>query len=294
MGLSRGSGLSNGSGLYGGFSGLSAGSGLTGANILPQTTAWQAAVVANGGSVSPGRLVIVNQFIAAEVSAGTWALTDDYWGFWAENAVQALTSLKQLRLAAAVNSPTFTANLGYAPDGVTNYINTGFAPLTHAVAMSAANARGGIYERTDVNANTTSMGSSGGVGGVIIRMRPRNASTTALLEVQANGGGGSVFTLPVSDSRGFTTASRNGATAAECFGYKNGAVMTRTTAPIAFGAALPSQTLYLGALNNSGSAANFRSAALGFSAIGAAFSALQEAAQYNNAQAWAAAVGASV
>ena len=42
--------------------------------------AWRDAVVANGGSVSLARLVVVDQFVFAEKAAGLWALTDDYRG----------------------------------------------------------------------------------------------------------------------------------------------------------------------------------------------------------------------
>lgn len=48
--------------------------------------AWRDAVVANGGSVSLARLIVVDRFVFNEKASGTWTLTDDYLGFWAENA----------------------------------------------------------------------------------------------------------------------------------------------------------------------------------------------------------------
>ena len=77
---------------------------------------WRDAVVANGGSVSLARQIVVDQFVFSEKEAGNWALTDDYLGLWAENAAQALTSLKQRRLATALQEQAF-ADLPYVPLG---------------------------------------------------------------------------------------------------------------------------------------------------------------------------------
>lgn len=283
MGMSRGSGLSNGSGLYGGFSGLSAGYGLTESGILPQTYAWQVAVAANGGSVSPGRLAIVNQFIAAEVGAGNWALTDDYWGLWAENAIQALTSLKQRRLATAVNSPTFTVNAGYAFDGTTNYINTDFVPSTHAVAMTGTSLGLSVYERTNVG-STTYHGTRQ-TASRNLYLSPRTFSSVYL--GGANGDTGNLGS--VGNSRGLTSVEQSAGTV----GYDKNGVSVGTVTPTV-GSTLPSFSIYLGAYNASGTPTGFRAASVGLAVARAALSAPQKLAQYNNIQAFATAVGAQV
>jgi hypothetical protein len=253
--------------------------------------AWRDAVVANGSSVSLARLVIVDQFVFSEKESGCWALTDDYLGFWAENAAQALTSLKQRRLAAAINSPIFTADRHYAFDGSTSYIDTGFIANTHASSMTASSVHIELYERTDVNgtANATALGVTSG-SSRSMRVITRNNSTAL---GYANGGS-ATFTLPSNTSLGLTQLGRLSATAADVYGYKNGVSMPRTVDPGAVGAPLPSHSLFVGGLNNQGVYNSGRTASVGFAAWGAALASGQCLARYNAVQAWATSVGANV
>lgn len=260
-------------------------------SVEGETAAYAAAVVANGGTVSDARVAILNTFIRAEKFSGAWALTDDYWALWAESEAQGLTSLKQLRLATVVAAPTFTEDAGYAFNGTTQYINTGFLPATHAVAMAATSARIAVYERTNVAAGTYAAGVAN-TSSRRLAIVPRGASgVNAAGEMNAEIGS---FTLPAADSLGFVAVSRAGATAANCAAYKNGSAMTRVVDPSAFGATLPTAALYVGGLNSAGTFATGRASSLGFVCVGAALSAAQEAAQYAAVQAFATAVGAQV
>jgi hypothetical protein len=256
---------------------------------LDTLNAWVASVVANGGTVSAGRAVIVGTFIAAERASGAWDLTDDYWGLWAENLAQALTSLKQRRLAVATNSPTFTTDRGYAFNGTTQYIDTGFIPLTHAAVMTATSIHLEVYERAELSANTYAAGVINSLSRAIT-MRPRAAGNAF---VQA-GSAAATFTLPSASSLGLTQGGRNGAAVTDVYGSKNGVSMTRTVDPAAVGVSLPANSIFLGAYNNVGTAAGFRAASIGFSAVGAALSQAQRLARYNAVQAWATSVGANV
>lgn len=259
------------------------------ASPFARANLWASAVAAAGGTVSAGRFSVVATFIAAEMASGAWWRTDDYQGLWAENAAQALTSLKQRRLATAVNSPTFTADRGYAFDGATNYIDTGFVPSTHALVGTVSSAHFELYERTNLSSNTYA-------GGVVnaasraITIRPR-VTGNALLGASSGSG---TFTLPVASSLGLSQTGRNGSLATDVYGAKNGVDMVRTVDPTSVGATLPSNSIMLGAYSNVGAAAGFRASSLGFAAIGAALSGAQRLARYNAVQAWATAVGAQV
>ena len=250
---------------------------------------WRDAVVANGGSVSLDRLIIVDQFVFSEKDAGLWGLTDDYWGFWAENAIQALTSLKQRRLATAVNVPTFTANRDYTTNGTTSYVNLVFVPSTNALSMTTDSVHAEIYERTNVTASASAMGASSG-SNRSINLGPRIGGN-------AVGGGNSAdgtFTLPAADSRGLTQLGRNGALTTNAYGAKNGVDMTRTVTPAAVGASLSAHAIFVGALNNAGTPIGFRASSYGYASAGAALSGAQRLARYTNVQAWATSVGANV
>ena len=258
-----------------------------GASVLPEAELWAGAVRANGGSVVNEDVAIVSAFIAAEIAAGAWALTDDYLGFWAPSAGQARVSIKQRRLATVTAAPTFTANRGYAFDGSTQFVDTGFVPSTHGVNCTGTAQRLGVYERTNIS-------SSGVSAGTI------DAATRALTLINRNGANasgranhsGTNFALSVADSRGLKTVSRaDGGLAV--LGYDRGVRLTDGTAA-SVGTAAPTRAIYVGAVNNAGSAGSFRAASTGFVVVGGPLSDAQELAQYNNVQAWATIRGAQV
>lgn len=250
---------------------------------------WKAQVETNGGSVSLARLIIVDQFVFAEKASGTWALTDDYWGVWAENAIQALTSLKQRRLAVAVNSPTFTTDRGYVGDGVSSYINLGFDCSVNGINCTGTNQRIGAYERTN-------LASAGATVSVV------NGTTQALTIVNRNSGGSTAigrqnfstasFTLSPQDSRGLKATSRAGGGTTSLM-YDRGVRLTDATG-LTVGSAAPTGALYAMAQNTSGVATGFRACSLGFVVVGGPLSDAQELAQYANIQAFATSVGANV
>lgn len=249
-------------------------------------TAWAASVVTNGGTVSAGRLVTVAMFVQAEKAAGTWARTDDYWGLWGENAPQALTSLKQRRLAAAVAAPTFVADRHYAFNGTTQYITTGFIPGTHAVAMAGDNLRIAVYERTNaitsIRAGTTDNATRA------LYITPHSTSHIFVGACNASVN----IVSGVGDMSGFSAASRAPA-ATSLVAWNDGAAL----GSLAWGASaavLPTREIYLGCVNNVGVAGSFGACSLGLVCVGASLTAPQEAAQYANVQAWATAIGANV
>src|SRR5215813_10721680 len=97
------------------------------------TSAWINAVVLNGGSVSRQRAMLVDDLIVGLKADGIWTKLDRLWLFAAENAKTALTDLVGLTLATAVSSPTFTIDKGYAGNGTSSYIDTGFNTSTSGV-----------------------------------------------------------------------------------------------------------------------------------------------------------------
>lgn len=251
--------------------------------------AYRASVQGNGGTVSDARMAVINTFVGAEKASGAWALTDDYWPLWAENATQALTSLKQRRLAAVTAAPTFTADRDYAFNGSTQYIDTGFVPSTLAVVMTGTSQRLGVYERTNVSSSGLAVGTTA----VALRrmtLGPRNG-TTMSGALNTTGGTGTI-TLGLADSRGLKVVSR-AAGGMTVKGYDRGMPLTDAVAG-SVGTALSEYSLFVGGNNNMGALASARAASVGFVVIGAPLSDAQELAQYNAVQAFATAVGAQV
>lgn len=252
-----------------------------GASYDADAQAWFDAVVTAGGAVSDTRKGHINTFILAEKSAGTWALTDDYWMLAAESATQALVSLKQLRTATAVNAPTFTVDEGYTGDATTSYIDTGFDPTTDAVALTLTSARLAMYLSTtgrmgaQTGSNTTRL-QFGRIGGSKMSM---GVSCDVL------SGTSSGFTSPVA----LIAASRDGTT---WTGWLRG-VSTEVIVPTP-GLALPGVPLFILANNDNGSAASLVGTQCRFACVGAALTAGQESDQYDNLQVLMTAIGANL
>jgi hypothetical protein len=90
-------------------------------------TAWAAAVVTAGGTVSGTQLTNVCNLIVAYKAAGVYALMDEEWLYASENAFTAKVSIvAPYHSHTLVNSPVFTANRGYAGGTGPDYINTGY------------------------------------------------------------------------------------------------------------------------------------------------------------------------
>lgn len=251
--------------------------------------AWEAVVIAAGGSVSLARRVVVDQFVFSEKASGAWMLTDDYWALWAENAPQALVSLKQKRTATPVNTPAFTADRHYTFDGATSYLNTGFIPGSHGINYTGTSQRIAAYERINLSASGAAAGTRIGTGSSI-SIIPRNG--TAFSGSTNNSAGSVSFTLSVADSRGLKALSRAGG-GTTALGYDRGVRLPDATG-LTVGSSAPAVALSIGCINSNGTPISLRAASVGFVAIGGPLSDAQELAQYNAVQAWATSVGANV
>ena len=197
-----------------------------------------------------------------------------------------MTSLKQRRLATAVAAPTFTTDRGYAFNGTTQYLNTGFIPSTNGINCTGTNQRLGVYERTNVSSAGISAGTLDAAGrNLTINNRTGTTATSRTNGLTAS------FTLSVNDSRGLKAASRAGGGSTVKM-FNRGVKLTDAT--IAAGTAAPTRAIYVACFNNAGTAASFRASSVGFVVVGGPLSDAQELAQYNAIQAWATSVGANV
>jgi hypothetical protein len=250
---------------------------------------YAAEVVVNGGTVSVDREALLRALVGASMDCGHWWNTDDIALLTAENAPQALITLKGRRLMTAVNGPTFTIDRGYAFDGATQYIDTNHNLATDSRAMAGPNVRIGAYETVNLQATTTTMGAT--VSGVAtVSMRSRSASTTMLGSIAS---GSVTFTISA-DSRRLKVLSRaDGGTTVK--GWDAGAALTDQTAASAQNV-LPSANLFLAARSNSGVADQFRAATLASAEWGAPLpdGTAAELAWYNALQAHMTAIGANV
>lgn len=177
--------------------------------------AWKAAVIAAGGTVSSTREGHLNTLVNGLIADGVWAKLDRLWVFGAENTQSALIDLKALDQAAEVNSPTFTANKGYAGNGFTSYINTTFNAATQGVNYTLNSANVSIWCNGNFRPPATVAQTGVLSGSSLMDLLSYTAVFGPVgLGFRMNGGGAA---LTSSADAGVFTAQRTGTTAIEGF-----------------------------------------------------------------------------
>lgn len=222
-------------------------------------------------SVQPDatRKALIDTFISGLVSNGIWAKLDAAGILRAHDAQAARLELKNpgTRTLTAVNSPTFTTDRGYAGNGTTSYLSTGFIPSTHGVNLTLNSASLGCYVSAG---NTTGDNNAYLLGTTGLRFLPRRA-TGDTFRSNINGSGLSDFAAQ-STRLGLWAVNRSGASAVQ--GYRNGASQgSDTDASVA----LDTTELFICAWNNAGSRAGTANNEIGFWFVGGSLTAGEHA-----------------
>lgn len=230
-------------------------------------------------SVTPqgNRQYLIEDTIQRYKAAGLWSRFDALWMPAAHDGQAGRLNWKDpSRFACtAVNSPTFTADRGYASDGATSYLDTGFIFATHGVNFTLNSASIGIY----VNAGTTTPSSS------VVFMGTNDGTNSSLLVRGTSSGGaglrGRVNGTASADLSGTLSStlgllSLDRPDAANINGYDEG--ILNGTASQASSALPVTYPVFLGANNAVGTCAYFSDNRIAFAYIGASFSAVQHRA----------------
>lgn len=213
--------------------------------------AWRDKVVANGGTVSAGRLALIDEWIFSDTDIAAILLKMDFLNIYtAENAGSALTSLVGSFLHTAVNSPTFTADSYYAGNGTSSYLNCNYTPSTEGVNFVQDSACFGVMQNNSANDQY-----HGGYNGVVgVRLHTYTGSEIAGfingLISEANFGA-------VVNGVGLSVIQREDSLSRGC--YKNG---VRKTFGNSASSGVSDKSLMVGAENTNGTAADFSTAQL--------------------------------
>jgi hypothetical protein len=221
------------------------------------------------------RAFLISDTIRRLKAADIWAKLDVLWMLAAHDAQAARLNWKAPASFActAVNSPTFTADRGYAGNGSSSYLNTGWNPATNGVNYTLNNASLGGWPRSTLN------------NGLIGAFNGTNGGHIFVGGIRVND---STYGNPVpSSSAGLLVAVRTASNSRN--GYTNG---VEQTANGATSVSIYSGHLYIGVLNESGVPAFYSSTQIAAGFAGAAMSAAEHAALYRVLQAYMNGVGA--
>lgn len=125
--------------------------------------AWQAKIVANGGTISAYLLTAIDTYIFKPSLLNSLTLGEmDYFRLsvgMSAYPIAAKTSLVGNFLAVGVNSPTLDDN-GYYSNGTSSYLKSGFIPSTNGVKFTSTNNHGfAILKAPTFSANRRTFGS---------------------------------------------------------------------------------------------------------------------------------------
>jgi hypothetical protein len=225
------------------------------------------------------RKIVINDLIVSLIADGIWAKLDVLWVLAAHDAQAARLNWKTPASFAltAVNSPTFTTDRGYAGNGTTSYLDTGWDPATNGSNYTQNNASFGLWSRTSGQSAVNLMGT--GTANVCTIVS-RNTSDQSSHRINTAGLGVGAASL---DGSGFWHAERTASSASAI--YKNGAL---EVAGAQTSAALSSSDFNLGRVNTTQFATTQFAAAF----MGASFSSGERSAFYTALQTYMTAVGA--
>lgn len=179
------------------------------------------------------RKYTINNLVLALKSAGLWSKLD-WLCLHAAHHEQAgrINLVQPSEVATAVNSPTFTVDTGYAGDGSTSYLNSGWNAAVggpHAYTQNSAHA--GLYVPSDIGgvASFDMGGLNGATGGMSVRTR---ATSSSLARARLTSSAVFDFTLPSATALGHSCCKRGSSTNIDM--YKDGAfVQTGAVASLA-------------------------------------------------------------
>jgi len=185
----------------------------------------------------------------------------------------------------AVNSPTFTADRGYAGDGATTNLTTGWIPSSNGVNFVQDSASFGIWSRTArAAASAAQLGGNGAAGGKV-NLFTRFSGDLAFARVNENPEGGSVSNA---SSDGFISADRAAAGARKT--YRNGSSLGSTSQS---STTVPTVEMYLSSVNNNGTPATRSTDQLAAAFFGGSLGDAGHSAFYTALNTYMTAVGAA-
>jgi hypothetical protein len=131
---------------------------------------------------SAGQQILQNQFVVDLKAGGIWNKLDTLAVFATDGNIDfALIDWKRLSQYTAVNSPTFTTNVGFQGNATSSYVDTNFNPSTSGVNYTLNDASRYFFPHAFVGATRMDGTTSAGQNIMI-----RNSSTTQRINCTTN------------------------------------------------------------------------------------------------------------
>ena len=253
------------------FSASFGASPLNGITTDVASTALFARMAATGTAVDATHQTAIDTLIKALKSSGIWAKLDVFQMYAAQTQGHSLLNWVSSSFpATAVLAPTFTADRGFAGNGSTSYLDTGFNPTTGGLLSSLNNASFALWHN----------GAAAFTYLMWIIDSPKNtegytqSATTVAIDINSTDAAADVFTGAVAfNGSQFGLIAGTRPDASNIFGYVNG--VSRGSFARASNA-IPNLNFFLGGRNISGGIANNNTTPFSMFAYGSALSATDQ------------------
>ena len=251
-----------------------------GVSYSPEATALFARMSSQPGAT---RKAVINACIESLISAGVWTRLDALYLLAAHDAQAARLNWKQaLYDCTAVNSPTFTTDRGYAGNGTTSYLNTGYTPSTAGGALTLNSAHLSLWNRTARAAAGTLQAGASGSGGDL-ELGSRFTGDLAIANINDS----SAITAAVTDNVGHVLVNRSTSSARQL--YKNGASIGSNAGS---SNALPTLPVFIGGRNVAGALSLGSTDQIAAASLGGSLNSTEQGAFYSALLTYLTAIGA--
>jgi hypothetical protein len=169
-------------------------------SVDPDAAAYAAAMTV---APSAARVALFDALVRALKAGGLWSRLDLFYLLAAHHEQAGRVNLVALGIntCAAVNSPNFLDDRGFAGDGATSYLSTGLNPSLGSTGFALNDATLFAWSLTDLNTSAGDIGS-----GAATRLLGRSGGSLA-----ARANAGTTTSVTVADSLGLYGWTRNAA-----------------------------------------------------------------------------------
>lgn len=227
----------------------------------------------------------INQLVIDLKSYNIWSKMKAVYPFIGGTADNHKWNLKDARDLDAAFRLVFSGGITHSSDGLLFNGTNGYGDtkLTPSTSLTASSGHLSIYSRTNVAQNSYDIGvtTSGSADNMV-------ASRYGINVFYANYGALTYPSYANTDSRGHFITNRNSST--NTTGFINGVRVINTSQT----GAVASKTLYIGCLNNDGTASNYSSRQLSFATIGDGLTDQEAADLYTSVQTYQTTLGRQV
>jgi len=228
-------------------------------------------VTVAGGTLSATEKLATNQLVVDLKSAGIWSSMKAIYPMVGASASACAQNLKSSSFTGTFSSGWTFASTGVTPNGTSAYLNTNYNQTTAGDSLNSAHLS--FYSRTNVNTAQVEMGIQNPISTYnILELR-----TAGITYFNINSSVNATYTD--ANSLGFYVGNRQAATDLDL--WKNGTKVINGTTISSF---LPNDNIYIGAINNIGTAASFSTKQCAFCSIGSSLTDTQAVDFYTNVQ----------